>query len=141
MYESTSDVDMLWMTFKNDLLSATNQRVPSSTNYSRHHVSWLDHHLKKLLKKKKCWLVKLLKASHKDPKLDQVRVHPESLQKKCKRAFCKCKVEWKYLRNTIELELENSLCNSNPKPFWQCVKAKKQWQSSTKIQRFTCSCM
>ena len=116
MYESAHDIESLWTAFKDDILAAANQHISSTSSTPRHHLPWLNHHLKKLLKKKKT----LIQRGNKNTKLDQLQL----IQKACKQAFRKA--EWKHLRNTIE----DGLSNNNPKPFRRYINVKQKRYNS-----------
>ena len=97
MYESANDIESLWTAFKDDLLAAANQHIPSTSSTPRHHLPWLNHHLKKLLKKKKRLYKQATRA--------QNWTNYKLIQKACKQAFRK-----------------DGFSNNNPKPFWRYIK-------------------
>ena len=122
MYESAHDIESLWTAFKDDILAAANQHISSTSSTPRHHLPWLNHHLKKLLKKKKT----LIQTGNKNTKLDQLQANPESMQASLSQS------RMETLRNTIEV----GLSNNNPKPFWRYIKVKKQDNSGAEPLKY-----
>ena len=57
-----SDVDYLWTTFKNLMLSLMDMYIPSKTFSKRPHLPWVTNHIRKLIKKRNT-LYKVYKTS------------------------------------------------------------------------------
>ena len=122
MYESAHDTESLWTAFKADLLAATNQHIPSTSSTPRHHLPWVNHHLKKLLKKKK----NAYTNRQQEHKTGPATTNPESMQASLSQS------RMETLRNTIEV----GLSNNNPKPFWRYIKVKKQDNSGAEPLKY-----
>jgi hypothetical protein len=107
-----ADVNTLWKTFKEQLLKAIDQYIPSTQRTSRHSLPWFNNRLRKLLKKKQ----RLYNQARKTGVWTNFRY----TQKECKRAFRRA--EWDFLNNVIT----DGLVNNNSKPFWKYIKSRKQ---------------
>ena len=91
------------------------KNIPSKLTSNRHNLPWINHKLKKLIKKKNK-LYNKARQSKKKEEWDYYKVHKRHTQKALRQAH------WEHV-NTI---LEDSLESGNRKPFWKYIKAKKK---------------
>ena len=106
------DIDKLWTTFKNLLTTSKEANLPTFLLRPSCTLPWLTAPLRRLIKQKKSMFQR---ASVKNNWSDF-----RQFQKFCGRELQRA--EWQYINRTTQA----GLANNNTKPFWCCIRLRKQ---------------
>ena len=112
MYRNGENMETLWNQLTTDLFKTLDENIPSKQIKSNNRLPWMNHKLKKMLKKKQ----RLYNQAKKTKNWKNYK----HFQKECKKHMKKAELD--YINNTIIEGLENN----NSKPFWKYIKSRKQ---------------
>ena len=112
MNDNKTDINNMWTTFKQELFKHLDKHVPSKMIKSNNRLPWINHKIRKQLKKKQ--------RLYQQAKRTKQWANYRHYQKECKREIRKA--EWNYINTAILEGMEKN----NSKPFWKYVKSRKQ---------------
>ena len=112
-----SDVDYLWTTFKNLMLSLMDMYniIPSKTCSKRPHLPWVTNHIRKLIKKCNT-LCKVYKTSRCLEAYNNFKYLKHHVQMELQNSY------WRYINNLIFPADEESQFPSRQKKLWSYIK-------------------
>ena len=124
LQEGSEDVEYLWNTFKEKIISLRDKYVPSKMAKGKHHIPWITPSVRRQMRRRDKYY-KLWRKTDKH-KLEVKYKHLRSeTQKSVRHAY------WQYIDDLIDPSnyLETEHRSRNFKKFWSFVKALKRDQS------------
>ena len=111
-YKAGADAQSLWDMFKNGIMKATHNHVPSHTLKIKGGYPWINRSIKRMLAKKR----RLYKKAKKSKNWNNYIF----FQKECDQALKKAEDD--YINKTIS----EGFASNNPRPFWRFIKQRGQ---------------
>jgi len=108
----TTNIDSLWLTIKQNLISIVSKNVPTKLSTSKNHQPWITTYTKKLLRKKHR-LFKRAKQYNSDRLWNKYKLIKKECQRECRRAHSH------YINNIFTEDSQN-------KKLWTYIKSKRQ---------------
>jgi hypothetical protein len=114
-YISEVGIEELWSTFRDTLLTSMNKHIPSKMSASRFSLPWVNHSIKRDIRKKKRYYSRARKNGS-SASWEKFKAHRRVTDRRIRKAY----------RNYVRDTIGGSLKENNTKPFWNFLKTKKQ---------------
>ena len=114
-YITEHNTNEIWLGFRNTIVTSMNKHIPSKNSLSRHNLPWVNHSIRKDIRKKKR-MYKQAKKAKTSESWTKFKTHRRKTDRNIRKAYRS------YIRDTVG----GSLKENNTKPFWNFIKTTKQ---------------
>ena len=108
-------VDEIWTDFKDILLASMDKHIPSKMSSSRFNLPWVNHSIKREIRKKNRYYKKARKSGT-PASWEKFKAQRRTTDRKIRKAH----------RDYVKDTIGGSLKEDNTKPFWNYLKTKRQ---------------